>query len=71
MNIPNARTVSPNVIMIHSPIKNYSPIDVVNFYMDQLDKSIKTYFLLNLEMQIMHKVVIHPNHIESTDIILY
>lgn len=71
MNMTNARIIPPNIVVIGSPIRNYSPIDVINLHMARLNKTIKTYFVLNTDLKIMHKVVIHPSHIESIEIILY
>jgi hypothetical protein len=70
MDIKKAKLMPPNMILIECPIKNYSPIDVVNFHINQLDRSVKTYFVLNTTLKIMHKVTINPTHIESVEVVL-
>lgn len=65
----NISPIYPNLIVVDSPIKNYSPVDLVQEYMDSLDNTIGTYIVFNSNLKIGHRVMIKESGIEIIDFI--
>lgn len=70
MDINKAQPIHPNLIIIDTPIKNYSPIELVQYYMSHLDKNIGTYVIFNVTLRMGHKVIIDDKHIEAKEFII-
>lgn len=70
MDINKAIPIHPNLIIVDSPIKNYSPIDLVQYYMQYLDRSIGTYIVFNTALKIGHKVIVTDTYIETKELVI-
>lgn len=70
MNIGKATPIHPNLIIIDTPIKDYSPIELVQYYMDHLDGHIGRYIVFNVSLGMGHKVIIDDKHIEAKEFIV-
>ena len=70
MNINNAKPIHPNLIIISTSNKDYSPIEIVQHYLHYLDANIGIYFVFNTDFKMGHKVIIKDTHIESIEFAL-
>lgn len=70
MSIKNANPIHPNLIIISTSDKDYSPIEIVQHNLHHLDANIGIYFVFNLDLKMGHKVIIKDTHIQSTEFVL-